>query len=187
MKLYVAPPNHSNSYVSPIPLLFLLLLLESRDNLQKNLKKQSICSNRLRQVLLSSFIFLHSFLYGWFFLVSVREVSNKSMYYGVLHPNTNITNFTGSASSSSSSASRRMLLGTSSSSSSSSTSSSHSLPTKDTPGWHTCEDYKNAGATKVNNKHQSFSEAYIYISGDKLVSLIISSPFTVTDSVNICF
>ena len=58
-----------------------------------------------------SFIFLHSFLYGWFFLVSIREVSNTSLYFGVLHPSLNLTaTTTTSQAGSAASSHRRMLL-----------------------------------------------------------------------------
>jgi hypothetical protein len=109
-----------------------------------------------------SFIFLHSFLYGWFFLVSIREVSNTSLYFGVLHPSLNLTaTTTTSQAGSAASSHRRMLLNSfwhdnkeeegneekegryltssapssaSSSASSSGSSSSHVGPTKEVPG-----------------------------------------------------
>jgi hypothetical protein len=40
------------------------------------------CSNRVRQVIFSALLFLHSFLYGWFLMVNVREVFNWTKYYG---------------------------------------------------------------------------------------------------------
>ena len=118
---------------------------------QGSFRKITCCSNRFRQIFFSALLFLHSFLYGWYFFVSLREVSNTTKYYGFLPPGTNTT----SASVASNTAHRRMLLAevvsstassSATSSASSSASSSAAGPSTTVAGWHTCVDYYRYGA-----------------------------------------
>ena len=47
-----------------------------------DMRNIACCSNRSRQVIFSALLFLHSFMYGWFLLVNIREVFNITKYYG---------------------------------------------------------------------------------------------------------
>jgi hypothetical protein len=127
---------------------------------QRDLRKISHCSNRLRQVIFSALLFFHSFLYGWFLFVNLREITNVTKYYGMVPTQVgyNGSSSTASSTSKSSSSSSRMLL----ESASSSTSSAATGPSSTIPGWHTCQEFRDAGAPLSEKAGNSIMFAFSF-------------------------
>ena len=150
---------------------------------KNELRKQTCLGVNTKRVFFCVLVFIHSFMYGWFLFLNLREVENTTMYFGRLSLINAATSSTSSASSSTNSSSR-MLLSSSSSSTSSSTSStsssstsstssssttsttgsttsSHAEPSSTADGWFTCIQYRDAGTDQVST-HLS---KYVYLSG----------------------
>jgi hypothetical protein len=148
---------------------------------KQDLRKQTLCSVNHKRVLFSVLVFIHSFMYGWFVFLNIREVENITKYYGrttSMAEGSNSTSSTSSTSSSGGSSSHRMLLSLdvldatgrrrSLSSTSSSTGSDHG-PSADTDGWYTCSEYRDAGTERAPDSLASPEFAsmgrFIYLSG----------------------
>ena len=76
---------------------------------KNELRKQTCLGVNTKRVFFCVLVFIHSFMYGWFLFLNLREVENTTMYFGRLSLINAATSSTSSASSSTNSSSRMLL------------------------------------------------------------------------------